>query len=329
MRVSFEKADFEALAALWRRTMPSRFAVSPEMLRTNTVDSPLFDWGASAIEVGPEGPNAFVAVKRSASPSLFTGPDPDQAHLSCLVYSEPNLAVDLVARAKAILRERGVYKLVFGADSRHFFPGCPTECAALRDFLIIEGFEEGSEVIDLERPMPDYAPPTGSLDVLAGWGAESRPEAPTAGAATVGPVRTEEIGALKVFLNREFPGRWASDTLRMIEDEGTSEGVFALFVGDRVEGFAVTQRDGQKVPFGGAVWHLDLGDGWGSLGPIGVSTGVRGRGLGDALLAASLLGLKERGVQRCIIDWTTLEAFYGRHGFERARSYRPFTLRLD
>ncbi|MCB8933796.1 MAG: hypothetical protein M9921_14035 [Fimbriimonadaceae bacterium] len=328
MRVGFEQADFGALAELWGQTLPSRFVVTPELLRANTVDSPLFDWGASAIDLGEDGPRAFVAVKRSANPTLFSGPDPDQAHLTCLVYSDPSLAVDLVARVKSILRDRGVYKLVFGADSRHFFPGCPSECTALRDFLIIEGFDEGGEVIDLERDLSDYEPPQGCLAVLSGWDARQRPKS-AAGATTVGPIHEDDLGALEQFLEREFPGRWASDTMRMIAEEGTSEGVYGLFVADQVEGFAVTQREGQKMPFGGAVWHLDLGERWGSLGPIGVSKGVRGKGFGDALLGASLLALKEHGTKRCIIDWTTLEAFYGRHGFKPARSYQPFILGLE
>lgn len=328
MRVGFEHADFDALAALWGYTIPSRFSVTPALLRANTVDSPLFDWGASAIDLDDQGPRAFVAVKRSANPTLFRGPDPDQAHLSCLIYSDASVAVDLVAHVKRVLRERGIYRLQFGADARHFFPGCPSECTQLRDFLIIEGFEEGDEVIDLERDLSDYNPPQGSLEALAGWDASVRPQAGP-GEATVGPVRPEELEALESFLDREFPGRWKSDTMRMIEEEGSSDGVFALFVGDRMEGFAVTQREGQKTPVGGAVWHLDLGEHWGSLGPIGVSRDVRGRGYGDALLGASLSALKQRGAKRCIIDWTTLEAFYGRHGFKPTRSYRPFSLRLD
>jgi predicted N-acetyltransferase YhbS len=53
---------------------------------------------------------------------------------------------------------------------------------------------------------------------------------------------------------------------------------------------------------------------------------VRGFGWGGALLAAGLMELQRRGVQRCIIDWTTLADFYGKHGFEKSRIYRSAKL---
>ena len=84
-----------------------------------------------------------------------------------------------------------------------------------------------------------------------------------------------------------------------------------------------------KMPIGGAVWRLSLGEKWGSLGPIGVATQERGRGLGHALLGSALINLKQRGVRQCIIDWTTLDDFYGKHGFEVSRRYKIASLKLE
>lgn len=314
MRVGFQDADFEALAALWARALPDRYRVTPNLLRANTVDSPVFDWGASYIEMGESGPEAFVAIKRSANPMLFSGPDPDCAHVSALVFEDPGQAIDLVAEVKHVLRERGVYRLAFGQDARHFFPGCPNDCHALRDFLIIEGFEEGLEVCDLERDLSNYEPPAGCVETLK--------------RAKVGPIGEQHVPALHALLEREFPGRWACDLKACIDQEGSSEGVFGLFSGDEVQGFALTQREGQSLPIGGGVWHQALGEQWGSLGPIGVAKSIRGQGQGNALLASALLALKSAGVRQCIIDWTTLVEFYGRHGFVPTRNYRQFVLKL-
>jgi GNAT superfamily N-acetyltransferase len=336
LRVSFEKADFDALAELWKGCFIEQYHVDAALLKANTVDSPVFDWGASCIEIDGGKPTAFVAVKKSAAPKLYKGPDPDQAHLTALAYEDPMVGIDLMAHTKSVLRNRGVYKLLFGQDSRHIFPGCPAECTALRDFLIIEGFQEHGEVLDFERDLDSYEPPASSLESLKTTASPEGGKEPQTSAAQVltsaaevRPVTLEELPLLRIFLNREFPGRWAYDVLAKIETEGRPEMVYGLFVNKACEGFALTQDASHVLPIGGAIWRQSLGDNWASLGPIGVSKAKRGQGYGDALLAATLTGLRERGRRRCIVDWTTLTDFYGRHGFEVSRRYRQFTLRLD
>lgn len=317
MRIDFLRADFDALADCWSRFFPPRYRVDAAMIRRNTVESPVFDWGASFIETGPEGVLGFVAVKKSANPSLYGGPDPDQAHISAIAFTDPQLGVDLLAQSKRVLRDRGVYKLVFGQDSRHFFPGCPEDFPLLRSFLQVEGFQERGTEVDLERDLADYQPKPGTLEALERECAEVR------------PVQPDEAEALHAFLSREFPGRWTHDVMHKIEQEGRADFVYALWVNGQVNGFAHTQDWTHRLPVCGAVWHLDLGPNWGALGPIGVSKALRGRGLGDALLSASLAGLRDRGARRTIIDWTTLVGYYGRHGFEVARRYHTLGLLLD
>ena len=94
-------------------------------------------------------------------------------------------------------------------------------------------------------------------------------------------------------------------------------------------GFARVQKWDDKVAMAGGVWRMDLGDHWGSLGPIGVAAGLRGKGLGQALLGAALTHLKEKGVKQCLIDWTILDKFYGEHGFKIARRYKSMNLDLE
>lgn len=317
MRIGFTHADFEKLEELWAKFYQPRYHVDADLIRQNTVDSPVFDWGASCLEVFDDQIEGFVAIKRSANPQLYRGPTYDQAHLSAIAFRDPEVGIDIMAHAKKVLRERGIDRLIFGQDSRHFFPGCPDECKFLYDFLTIEGFEAGGEAFDVERDLVDYAPPSNHRKALDEQG------------ATVRPVAFKDRPALLQFLRTEFPGRWAYDTLAKIEAEGESRDVLGLFLGPTCHGFAVTQRPHHKVPIAGAVWRRDLGADWATLGPIGVSKAVRKRGLGDALLAASLLHLQAEGARRCLIDWTTLTDWYGKHGFEISRRYRTMALQLD
>lgn len=316
MPLTFQEADFDALAALWNDCYPDSYRVTPQVLRANTIESPVFDWGASSLEYGINGKLAgFVLIKRAAS-SLYKGPNPDNAHLSAIICPEPGLGVDLMESVKRLLRNRGVYKLVYGQDSRHFFPGCPTDFQSMRDFLTVEGFEQGGEIYDVMRDISDYDPPENALDPI---GRDS----------TVRRLGPDDAGKIDEFLKREFPGRWHYDTLSKMTAEGRLDFLFGLFIGDALQGFALTQDAGHKLPIAGAVFAPNLGDNWATLGPIGVAKAIRGKGFGDALLAASLLELKAKGAKNCVIDWTVLKEWYGKHGFAPVRTYHSCSLALD
>jgi predicted N-acetyltransferase YhbS len=112
-----------------------------------------------------------------------------------------------------------------------------------------------------------------------------------------------------------------------IEEDPTC--VFASFQNSKVVGFALIQNKAHRAPIGGAVWRNSLGSEWGALGPIGVAAEYRGIGLGHGTLGKALEHLKGLGVRRCIIDWTTLKDFYGRHGFEVTRNYKSCNLRIS
>lgn len=311
MRQSFANPDFKALTELWNEFYPDRYAIDEDLLRLNTVQSPVFDWGASSVWMDDGSPVGWVSVKKSAK-TLYPGPDQDVSHVSAIAYRDARAAVDMLADVKQTLRNRGITKLVFGQDSRHFFPGCPTDCKGLEGFLMVEGFAEGGSAFDLERDLSDYSNPYPAVP-----GAEMR---------YVGP---DDHPALTEFMDREFPRRWAYDVENKVRLEAPMETVYALFLAGRVEGFALLQRHGAKIPIGGAVWRRSLGDRWGSLGPIGVSAHLRGKGVGGALLGAALQQLKTDGVARCIIDWTVLVDFYRKFGFEVSREYKSMTLNLE
>ncbi len=312
MRISFREADWGALARLWAEFYPERYHVDAALLKQNTVGSPTFDWGASCIEIYDDETRGFVAIKRSPNPSLWPGPNQDTFYLSALAYKEPEVGVDLMTQAKRTLRNRGGQRLLFGTDSRHFFPGCPEDCGSLCSFLMVEGFEKSGDHFDLERDLRDYEPP-----------AELTP------GVKFREVTEADVEATRAFLQREFPGRWTHDVLDKVKIEGAANTCYGCFEGGRMLGFALIQDWRHKQPIGGGVWRAGLGEKWGSLGPIGVAKEERGRGIGHSLLGAALTNLKGRGVQRCIIDWTTLGDFYGRHGFEITRRYQMASLKLD
>ncbi len=312
MLQSFRHADFGELARLWEAFFPKQYRIDADLLKFNTVESATFDWGASLIDMPDGKARGFVVVKRCGSGVLFQGDKKDAAHLCALVFTEPQIGIDLLAATKHLLYNRGIQYLHFGQDAWHFFPGCPTDCKKLTNLLMVEGFSEGDDWVDMERDLTDYTNTS-----LIPEGAELR------------PLQEPDIPRLKAFLDREFAGRWCYDVDQKIQKEGKPDSVFGLFVGGALEGFARIQTYNDKVRMAGACWHLDLGDQWGSLGPIGVAEHLRGEGYGNALLGKALEHLKAQGVKRCIIDWTNRVDFYAKHGFEPTRRYKSMTLNLE
>jgi GNAT superfamily N-acetyltransferase len=312
MRIDFRNADFEGLTNLWNSYYPPHFAIDSDIFRINTVEAPTFDWGASAIEVCDNEIWGFVLVKKSPNPTLYAGSGEDVSHLSAIAYIEPEIGVDLLGSAKRTLKDRGIQSLMFGMDSRHFFPGCPESAPNLCNFLMVEGFQKLDEYFDLERDLSTYQSPVPPVA-----GLQFRP-------ATEGDMPT-----VQAFFAAEFPNRWRYDVLQKIQVDGITNSLFGVFEGGRMLGFALLQDWRHTLPIGGAVWRNSLGEKWGSLGPIGIAKSERGRGLGDALLGSALNSLKNRGVGRCIIDWTVLESFYGKHGFEITRTYKRAKLTIS
>ncbi len=312
MRIDFRDIDFERVARAWNRFYPAKYAVDASTIRFNTVESPVFDWGASCAAIDQDDEiTAFVIIKQSAA-RLYKGPDKDMFHLSAFAFCDANVAVDLFSYARNVLVDRGVERMAFGMDSRHFFPGCPIDVPAVVNFLTIEGFSAGGEAVDLERDLTGYENPF-----------------PVPSEFDFRIAREDDYFAIDEFLRREFPGRWHYDTESRLSVEGRPSVVYGMFAGEICEGFAVLQDWNCKHPVAGAVWRCDLGDQWGTLGPIGVAARLRGKGAGNALLGKALEHQRDLGVRKCIIDWTGLVKFYGGHGFQVNRTYRSMMLRLE
>jgi len=299
--------DAPAIIRLWREFYPEKYWLDERLIATHCFDSPVFDFGASLVSVNEQGLDGFIMLKRSATPSLYPGGDEFQEHVQAIGFVTPVIGSELLAQAEAIVRARGVTRLVFGQDSRHFFPGVPAECTNLTSFLEVCGFEPDGTTQDVEGDLSNYTAPAVAADC--------DPD----GVFRV--ATASDLSLVEEFFTREFPLRWKYDVLEKMRIDG-SDSVLILEFDGKCHGFALLHDSRATLPIGGAVWRHDLGENWGSLGPIGVSKDMRGRAFGHALLSAGLLELKRRGVRRCIIDWTNLLAYYGRHGFTVNREYQ-------
>jgi predicted N-acetyltransferase YhbS len=205
--------------------------------------------------------------------------------------------------AEAWLTLRGCAHARLCGSLRPFAPGLPIELGTAA-FFHRRGYTTTKDDWDVARRLSDYA----------------TPESAAAVAIDARPVQPGEEDALLEFLGRAFPGRWEWECREFLREGGRSSDYLALWDANRVEGFCQLTFEDSLRPL--ERYHMHgLPRPWGQLGPIGVGREVRGRGYGAALLDTGLRRLRERGVDGCVIDWTSLLDFYGKFGFQPYRQY--------
>ena len=103
----------------------------------------------------------------------------------------------------------------------------------------------------------------------------------------------DEAERVLAFVEREFGRIWRFEAAKAFEDE--TPRMFVTEDEGEVTGFAVHDVNNRGLGF---------------FGPTGVLRSVRGRGLGCALLLASLADLHRLGYERAVIPWTDAIDFY-------------------
>ncbi|RYG87488.1 hypothetical protein EON77_02080, partial [bacterium] len=227
-------ASIPQIVDLFNRTAGERYRVDERLVAFNTVECSGFDWGASLVMQDDDGPLlGFVAFKRAPS-SLYRVNDVDEIHLSALGFLDADCGFELFEAAKGRIMDRGFSRIVYGGDTRHFWPGVPTDVPLLNNFLSVQGFEMGAEIMDLERDLAGY---TATRAIPEG--------------ATLRPLTNHDLPSLGRFLRAEFPHRWRYDVEAKVEAEGDPATVFGLLIDEEVRGFALVQREGAKAPVSG------------------------------------------------------------------------------
>ncbi len=296
--------DFQPMLALWNTAMTDpRFkldlaALGSRFLNPDDTHLEFLD-GVLA---------GFVCIANPAKPYRLND---TTGHLRLLAvhpdFQRQSIGSRLLSWAEKTLKARGATRVVIGTEAHHFFPGIPldehlpitleirTPENALLGFFERRGFEISNGISnDLARELdelPKLELPENARIVQA------------------------DIDSVLEFVRREFPGRWVHDTNFVLQQAEHQH--LALEVDGRVMGFALIGLRSDPIILPSSLWLTeDCG-----LGPMGVSSALRGQGLGFALLVAAMHKLKARGGTRMGIDWTGVQGFYQKAGFEVVRRY--------
>ena len=305
---------------LWSRRWGDQFPLDLALWQQNTDEDSRHFRAERCWVIEEDGVvRGCLALKVPDRPTAWPGQDPKHAWISVLVVEpgrDAELTEGLLDRALDWLRRAEFERVSYGGDPSHFFPGAPDDDRALRRMLETAGFRPGKLVYDLISDLGHHRVPEG-LD---------RPLQDAH--AIFGACNASDRQGLLQFVDSAFPGRWAYETRQRLEIEPTPEDILVIRRGAEIIGFCHAYHRGSRRLGPSVYWRRAIGDRYGGLGPLGLAPAFRGRGLGGALLAMAVGHLHRLGVERVVIDWTTLLDLYGRLGFQAWRTYRSWGLAL-
>jgi len=203
-------------------------------------------------------------------------------------------------------KTQGCERMRIGGSIRPYVAGLPTELKT-ESFFERQGFKRISTDWDVACKLTSYSPR--DTECLK----DTR--------CLIRAASEEDVSAMREFFGRAFPGRWQYEFEEFVRDGGRISDYLILKIENKVEGFIqLSFEEGSYRPIN-RFYMSRLPHPWGQAGPLGVSKEVRGKGYGAAIIEAGLRHLKDRGVDGCVIDWTSLTDLYGKFGFEKYREY--------
>lgn len=305
--VSYRPEFTPDLLAIWHAAFGEQYPIMPALWEAITTGDPSFRDADALVAMHEGNPVGFLLAKRfredfpgcerfaTVGYVTLLGVHPDQ--------QRQGIASRLLHEVERRFQAEGMTKIVVGGSFHHVFPGIPMPLdveavapPALR-FFEAHGYTRGKEVWDVRRNLAE--PP-------------ALPDLPPLPAGVVlRPTLPEEASRMGEFLSREFPGRWPRDVAHHLAHGEPAAHVFGLFIDGDPQGFALLHP-----PFSpGAQRWAGFDPAIAALGPIGVGSSLRGKGLGLSLLVKALSQLRDWGATETVIDWTDLLEFYARCGF--------------
>lgn len=285
---AFDSAkDATWLHRLWHRTMHARWSLTIDSMQKVLVAT-----------------RSLLVAERGGTRIGFCAADhgsTSDAGLIALVvdpaFRRQRVGSTLISEMKRILTAARVTSLHLGGFSTgtYFWPGLPAENEAALPFFTKLGWRQEEPCADLIQELESFTTPSWVSDRIRGAGVV---------------FRLADLGRLDETISFErlnFPA-WAP----FVENDfADSDGQNILLAQDKDGTILGTVLMSAGVS---SLWAADSGVCVGSLNILGVSPDHERQGIGLALAARAMEILQERGCSRCYIQWTGLDAWYGKLG---------------
>lgn len=305
------------LVELWNAAFGPNWPMSEKLLRQTLDHDPYFEAEGHLVARDGDKIVGWILCKtmRNAGPEIERFKNRGGIGALCVHpnYQRQGIGSQLLNQAEAHLQTHGAQPSILYFP-HHLLPGVPADQENALAFFDKHGYTRTGESVDMMRDLTDYEVPAKAQAAL-----QANPT------VEIRPARLKEADAIIEMVTHEFPGGWPYSTRGHFARGGNPADMIVVAENNEIIGFCHTAdfRSPWLLPH--VYWNGLLGENYGGLGPIGVAKEHRKRGLGLALCALAVEDLKQRGVQKMVIDWTSLIDFYGQLGFKEWKRYVHMT----
>ncbi|WP_243700544.1 GNAT family N-acetyltransferase [Caldanaerobacter subterraneus] len=134
----------------------------------------------------------------------------------------------------------------------------------------------------------------------------------------------EEKDDFLSFLKENFPGRWEYEAIHYFMKGGKGREFVIAKKNSDIVGFCRINDSHSPFIAQNVYWAPLFDKELGGIEPLGIAQKERGKGLGIAIVQAGIYFLYQRKIKDVVIDWTDLENFYRKLGWEAWKQYFVF-----
>ncbi|WP_257351043.1 GNAT family N-acetyltransferase [Pseudalkalibacillus decolorationis] len=310
--ITWTEDKLQDVLCLWNKEIGDQFPMREELLKLNCFEDENVLLQGSFLAVDSDDKLiGFVVSKRwQENLNLHMGKSIGwiQVLLVDSDYRNLGLGSRLLEKAETALIESGATKVSLGRDPWYYFPGVPGDFHETRKWFENRGYTSSGQDFDLicHYDKAIISPPPSFDEVEF---------------AILEKGDQEEF---ITFLHRCFPGRWEYEAIHYFKRGGTGREFVVLKKGRKIIGFCRINDHQSPFIVQNVYWSPLFSEPLGGIGPLGIDPNERKKGYGMAIVEAGIAILREREINRIVIDWTGLVEFYGKLGYDVWKAYHKY-----
>lgn len=314
--VAWDMNRLDEIVQLWNGELGYDFPMRKELFKQNSFLDENVCQKASRLVVNEHDEVIGFIVAKRWKESLQVGMRENVGWIQTLLvhnnYRGRGIGSKLLSHAESVFKEKGMTEILLGRDPWHYFPGIPESYGAISKWFEKKGYAQFGT---------DY-------DMINNYQDKSGLPIPEAKEAKYSLLSLDDKEDFLSFMNRCFPGRWEYEAHKYFENGGTGREFVVLKKAGEIIGFCRMNDSKAPIIAQNIYWAPLFDEKLGGIGPLGVDAKERGNGYGIGIVEAAIAFLRNRGINRIVIDWTGLVEFYGKLGYEKWKTYQSYKKEL-